>query len=80
MKQRLLALLLTLVMLIGLLPVSALAADTITINVRVFDPNTGGVWNIDTDTCNKVAGQIQSESYRIPELSQFIGSNHYRID
>ena len=76
MKKRFVAMLLALIMVLGLLPVTAMAAnwnpnDKITITVRVFDPQTGGVWTVGTDTCTKGDQYIQSDPYVIPNLSKF---------
>lgn len=80
MKKRLVAFLLVLIMVLGMLPVSALAAGTGNIKVRVFNPDNGGVWDVGTDTYQKKDSGWQSEVYRIPELSKFIGDNSYRVE
>ena len=80
MKKRFVAFLLVLIMVLGMLPVSALAAGTGNIKVRVFNPDNGGVWVVGTDTYQKKDSGWQSEVYRIPELSKFIGENSYRVE
>ncbi len=81
MRKKVLIILLSLLLLAGVISVPVLAAswkpeDKITITVRVFDPNTGGVWVVGSDTCTKGDENIQSDAYRIPELSKFVGGNY----
>ena len=83
MRKKVLIILLSLLLLAGVISVPVLAAswkpeDKITITVRVFNPNTGGVWVVGSDTCTKGDEKIQSDAYRIPDLSEFIGENSYR--
>ena len=84
MRKKVLIILLSLLLLTGVISVPVLAAswkpeDKITITVRVFDPNTGGAWVVGSDTCTKGDEKIQSDAYRIPDLSEFIGENSYRV-
>ena len=84
MRKKVLIILLSLLLLTGVISVPVLAAswkpeDKITITVRVFNPNTGGVWVVGSDTCTKGDEKIQSDAYRIPDLSEFIGENSYRV-
>lgn len=84
MRKKVLIILLSLLLLAGVISVPVLAAswkpeDKITITVRVFDPNTGGAWVVGSDTCTKGDEKIQSDAYRIPELSKFVGENSYRV-
>ena len=84
MRKKVLIILLSLLLLAGVISVPVLAAswkpeDKITITVRVFDPNTGGAWVVGSDTCTKGDEKIQSDAYRIPDLSEFIGENSYRV-
>ena len=78
MRKKVLIILLSLLLLTGVISVPVLAAswkpeDKITITVRVFNPNTGGAWVVGSDTCTKGDEKIQSDAYRIPDLSEFIG-------
>ncbi|UKI19211.1 MAG: hypothetical protein L6V89_09100 [Oscillospiraceae bacterium] len=71
MRKKVLIILLSLLLLAGVISVPVLAAswkpeDKITITVRVFNPNTGGVWVVGTDYCTKGDEKIQSDAYRIP--------------
>ena len=85
MKKRLLATLLSLCMLVGLLPMTALAAnwnpdDEITITVDVFDISANEIYrNVGTDTVTKGNQYIQSNPYKIPELSQFTDEPYGRV-
>ena len=79
-----LAVMLALIMVLCMIPTTALAAswqpdDKITIKVRIFNPNTGAYFVIGSDTCRKGDEYIQSDNYRIPELSKFIGTNNYTV-
>ena len=85
MRKRFFAALLSFVMIFSLLPTSVLAAswqpdDQITIKVRVFNPNNGGVWEVGTSKCTKGDNLVQSDPYTIPDLDEFIGSNSYRVE
>lgn len=85
MRKRFFAALLSCVMIFSLLPTSVLAAswqpdDQITIKVRVFNPNNGGVWEVGTSKCTKGDNLVQSDPYTIPDLDEFIGSNSYRVE
>ena len=84
MRKKVTIVLLSLLLLAGVISVPVFAAswkpeDKITITVRVFDPNTGGVWIVGSDTCTKGDEKIQSDAYRIPELSKFVGENSCRV-
>lgn len=79
--KRILGLVFALVMVCAMFPMNAFAenwqpTDTISIKVRVFDASTGNVYNVGTDSITKGDQNIQSDPYRIPELSKFT-SNSY---
>lgn len=80
-KRRFIAMLLTVAMAFTLLPTGAMAlTGTITINVRVYDENTGNVYNVGTDTVDTGdPSLIQSAGYRIPSLSTFTNNNYGRV-
>lgn len=78
--RKTLSLLLALMMILTVLPVTALAADAITLKVRVFDQTDGKVYEVGTDTVKKVSGQIQSEAYTIRPLSDFTKSTYKAVD
>lgn len=78
------ALIVSVMLITALLPTSAFAEnwnpdDTITINVRVYDASTGNVYNVGTDSVTKGDQYIQSDLYRIPELSRFTSYNYGRV-
>ena len=80
-----LALMLALIMVLCMIPTTALAAnwnpdDKITIKVRIFNPDNGAYFVVGSDECTKGDEKIQSNDYRIPELSKFIGNNSYRVE
>lgn len=80
--KRWLAMVLSLVMCLGLLQTTALAAswnpgDKITINVRVFDESTGKVYDVGTDYAVKGDVNIQSVNYQIPQLTKFVNANQF---
>lgn len=82
--KRLAALLLSALMLVALLPATAFAAnwapdDQITINVRVYDVNTGKTYNVGTDYARKGDQYIQSDAYKIPPLTNFTGNSYGTI-
>lgn len=82
LSKRLFSSLLGLVMLFALLPSTAFAAnwnptDTITITVRVFDQSTGAYYVVGTDTCTKGDQYIQSDAYKIPQLTRFVDSSKF---
>lgn len=82
LSKRLFSSLLGLVMLFALLPSTAFAAnwnptDKITITVRVFDQTTGAYYVVGTDTCTKGDQYIQSDAYKIPQLTQFVDSSKF---
>lgn len=68
-----LLLVLALSMSLCMLPVSAIAddADTIQIKVRVFDTKSGKAYEVGSDKAVKADSGIQSKPYTIPELSYF---------
>ena len=79
------ALTLALIMVLCMLPVTALAAnwnpdDKITIKVRIFNPDNGAYFVVGEDVCRKGDQHIQSDPYTIPALSKFIGDNSYRVE
>ena len=81
-----LALMLALIMVLCMLPTTALAAswkpdDKITITVDVFDNYTNTIYrNVATDTITKGDEKIQSDNYRIKELSELVpGAKYGRI-
>lgn len=49
--------------------------DLITITVRVYDQTTGFAYTVGTDTCTKGDQNIQSDAYRIPQLTQFVDAS-----
>lgn len=56
------------------------ASDVITITVDVFDVSANQIYrNVGTDTITKGDQYIQSDHYRIPELSQFTSASYGRI-
>lgn len=69
--KKVLSLLLPLVLILAMVPATALAADTIRITVRVYDETTYTAYEVGSDTVQKVDGQIQSQPYRIRPLSDF---------
>ena len=80
-----LAVMLALIMVLCMIPTTALAAnwnpdDKITIKVRIFNPDNGAYFVVGSDECTKGDEKIQSNDYRIPELSKFIGNNSYRVE
>ncbi len=82
LSKRLFSSLLGLVMLFALLPSTALAAnwnpaDEITITVRVFDQSTGNYYVVGTDTCTKGDQYIQSDAYKIPQLTEFVDASKF---
>ena len=84
-RRRALALLLTLVMCLGMLPGTAWAAnwesdDQITITIRVFDSKTGSVYHVGTDYAKKGNNYIQSDTYKIPQLSKFTNNSYGRVE
>lgn len=85
LAKRMLALLFCLLMVVGLLPTEVLAAswqpsDTITITVDVFDHATNKLYeNVGTDTVTKGNANIQSDNYKIPELSKFTTEKYGRV-
>ena len=67
-------------MLFSVLAVTAFAADKITITVDVYDISTNTIYrNVGTDTVNKGTFGIESENYRIPELSKFTNVSYGRV-
>ena len=83
--QKFMAMLVALLMLCTLLPTTASAAnwqptDTITINVRVFDQNTGHYYEVGTDTVTKGDQNIQSDAYQIPALTKFTDNSYGRVE
>ena len=81
-----LAIMLALIMVLCMLPTTALAAswkpdDKITITVDVFDNYTNTIYrNVATDTITKGDEKIQSDNYRIKELSELVpGAKYGRI-
>ena len=72
--KRILSLLLPLVIILAMIPTAVLAADTITVNVRVFDQTTGKAYEVGTDTAVKASSGIQSQPYTIRPLSDFTKS------
>ena len=77
---------LALIMVLCMLPTTALAAswkpdDKITITVDVFDNYTNTIYrNVATDTITKGDEKIQSDNYRIKELSELVpGAKYGRI-
>lgn len=78
--KRFLSLLLPLMMLLTMIPATALAADTITITVRVFDQTSGKAYEVGTDTVNKATSGIQSQPYQIKELSAFTQGTYKTLD
>lgn len=82
--SKIMAFLMAVVMLLGMMPGAALAAnwqpgDLITINVRVYDQSTGSVYSVGTDTVAKGDQYIQSVSYKIPSLSEFTTNDYGRV-
>ncbi len=79
MKKRIFASLLALVMAFSLLPASALAGKKpVTITVRVFDLSTYAAYTVGTDTAGAGnPGQIQSEDYKIPQLTKFVDASKF---
>lgn len=80
--KRILALMLALILSIGCMPTSALAAsrsstNKITIRVRVYDASTGQEYDVGTDYATKRDKGIQSEPYQIPPLTNFTPSNTF---
>lgn len=51
--------------------------DLITITVRVYDQTTGFAYTVGTDTCTKGDQNIQSDAYRIPQLTQFVDASKF---
>lgn len=80
MCKKILSLLLPLIVLLTMIPATALAADTITITVRVFDQTSGKVYEVGTDTVSKATSGIQSQPYQIKELSAFTQSTYKTLD
>lgn len=78
--KRFLSLLLPLMMLLTMIPATALAADTITITVRVFDQSSGKAYEVGTDTVSKATSGIQSQPYQIKALSAFTQSTYKTLD
>ena len=83
--KKAIALLMALVMVLCLLPSMTLAAswepdDEITITVDVFDYATNTIYQkVGTDTVTKGDEKIQSNNYRIPELSKFTSQKYGRV-
>lgn len=83
--KKTIALLMALVMVLCLLPSMTLAAswkpdDKITITVDVFDYATNTIYQkVGTDTVTKGDEKIQSNNYRIPELSKFTSQKYGRV-
>lgn len=78
------AMIVSVMLIAALLPINAFAenwnsTDTITINVRVFDQNTGKVYAVGTDTVTKGDQYIQSDPYKIPNLSEFTSNSYGRV-
>ena len=78
--KRILGLLLPLVIILAMIPTAVLAADTITVNVRVFDQTTGKAYEVGTDTAVKASSGIQSQPYTIRPLSDFTKSTWKTLD
>ena len=81
-----LALTLALIMVLCMLPMTALAAnwdpdDKITITVDVYDQSTNQIYrNVGTDTVTKGDKKIQSDYYQIPALSKFTDAEYGRVE
>ena len=81
-----LALTLALIMVLCMLPMTALAAnwdpdDKITITVDVYDQSTNQIYrNVGTDTVTKGDKKIQSDYYQIPALSKFTDAKYGRVE
>ena len=80
--KRFFALFLSLVLALGIVQTSAIAAswnpgDKITINVRVYDVSNGKTYDVGTDYATKGDVNIQSVNYKIPALTQFVNANQF---